>query len=345
MKALNPSQKESVNRLFNAAVKARMEVHGRPFLLLHLITNRCICKCQSCLWKNNDWKDLPLDDLKGFYAQADQEGIVATVLSGGEPFMRKDLGELARFIKEETEINTVLFNTGWYLKERMDEVLPHIDMMLMSIDSARPERHDQIRGLTGLYDRLMEGIELVGRKYPDVALRLNCCIQKGIAEEIDDLLKLAESLDLRISFDVITEYRHGENGTVSSQTDMGMPLAELREVCRYLLEKKQEGAPILNSELYFQYFADGKKGYRCHFPKICMMVDGRGNIEHCLNLDKPIANLRDMPLKEIMELPRFKDLRVEAEDCCSCNSPTMVDTSCAWENPQILMEKGGIDFG
>jgi hypothetical protein len=171
-------------------------------------------------------------------------------------------------------------------------------------------------------------------------------VQKGIAEEIDALITLAEDKGLQISFDVISEYRHGEGDSHFTETDMGMPLQELRGVCAYLLDKKREGAPILNSELYFKYFMDGKPGYKCHLPKLAVYcIDGRGYVEDCLNLDRPIANIRDMPLKEILELPRFKQVRLDAENCCSCNSPTMVDLSNLWENPQLIFERGGISVG
>ncbi len=126
---------------------------------------------------------------------------------------------------------------------------------------------------------------------------------------------------------------------------MGLPMNEQQEVCTRLLEKKRAGSPIVNSEMYFKYFADGRPGYRCHFPKLAMSVDGRGYVEDCLNLDTPIANIREMPLKAIMELRRFKQLRVDAENCSSCNSPTMVDLSHVWENPQLLFEGGGIAVG
>jgi len=75
------------------------------------------------------------------------------------------------------------------------------------------------------------------------------------------------------------------------------------------------------------------------------MLDGRGYVEDCLNLDNPIANIREMKLKDIMELPRFKQLRVDAEACCSCNSPNMVDLSHLWDNPQLVFEQGGIALG
>jgi len=170
-------------------------------------------------------------------------------------------------------------------------------------------------------------------------------VQKGVAEEVDTLIALTRDKGLRISFDIITEYRHGEGESTFSTTDMGLPPTELRGVCAYLLEKKQAGAPIVNSESYFQYFIDGKPGYTCHFPKMIMQLDGRGNIEYCLNLEQPIGNIRETPLQEIMASPRFQQLREDAESCCSCNSPTMVDLSQVWDNPQILLDPGGISAG
>ncbi len=344
MRKLTPATEAAVFRLLGRAMQARQAGDGRPFIVGHFITYRCLCRCASCLWRDNDCKDVPLDDLRRFYAQASEQGFVATAMSGGEPFMRKDLGEVVRFVKQEAGMSILVFNTGWYLKQRMDEVLPHIDMMIVSLDSAKAERHDEIRGLPGLFDRAIEGVRLVRQNYPDVSLQFNCCVQQGIAGEIDALLDLAVRLDVQISFDVITDYRNGEDGHFT-ETGMGMPLPELRELCASLLEKKRAGAPILNSEPYFDYFVSGKPGYRCHLPKLVMFVDGWGNAEYCLNLDRPIANIRDTSVAEIMEMPRFKQLRADAEACSSCNSPTMVDLSAFWENPALAMAPGGIALG
>ncbi len=344
MRELTPATAEIVGGLVGRALEARQKGDGRPFILGHFITYRCMCKCASCLWRDNDCEDVPLADLKRFYMEAREEGFVAAAFSGGEPFLRRDLGEVVRFVKEEARMSILLFNTGWYLQKRMDEVVPYIDAMIVSLDSAKPERHDAIRGLRGLFDRAVEGVRLVKQKYPNVSLQLNCCVQRGVADEIDDLLELAADLGVQISFDVITDYRHGENGNFV-ETNMGMPLPELQTVCASLAAKKRAGAPILNSEGYFDYFIQGKPPYKCHLPKLVMFVDGWGNAEYCLNLNKPIANIRKMPLREIMELPRFKQLRVDAERCSSCNSPTMVDLSHIWENPMLAFEQGGIQLG
>ena len=345
MRKPNPKTVEAFGKVVNRAIQARAKGDGRPFIIVHLVTNRCMCKCKSCLWRQNQWEDVPLDDLKRFYSQAAEEGFLAAGLFGGEPFMRRDLGELMRFIKEEAGMAQLLFTNGWHLEKQMDEVLPYTDILLLSLDSAKPEKHDEIRGLNGLFDKIMKGLELVKKKYPEMPVHINTCIQKGVPEEIDDLVELTDRLGLRISFDVISDYRHGAGDSRFSQTDMGLPFQEVRGVCAYLLEKKREGAPIINSELYYKYFIDGKPGYKCHLPKMTMWVDGRGYLEYCLDLDHPIAHINDMPLKEIMELPRFKQLRKDAEDCCTCNSPTMIDLSFVWENPKLVFQQGGISVG
>ena len=223
----------------------------------------------------------------------------------------------------------------------MDEVLPHIDMLSVSVDSAKAERHDELRGRKGLFERLVTGVRMAKERYHHVSIQLNCCVQKGIAEEIDALIALAKDLNVRISFDVITEARNSENGTAAA-TDVGLPPEELKTVVATLLDRKKAGAPILNSERYFEYFVNGQPGYKCHLPKLAMYVDGKGFAEYCLNLDEPLGNLRTTPLKEVMADPRFKQLRVDCEQCSSCNSPTMVDLSHLWENPSLAFQSGGI---
>ena len=110
----------------------------------------------------------------------------------------------------------------------------------------------------------------------------------------------------------------------------------------YTRRKRELGRSRWTLSAKLKYFVDGRPGYRCHLPKLVMFVDGRGYVENCLNLDRPIANIRETPLKEIMALQPFKQLRRDAEECSSCYSPTMVDLSHVWENPQLVFESGGV---
>ena len=345
MRDMSPGAQEALAKVLSRTIQARALRDGRPYIVAHLITGHCNCKCASCLWRHNDWVDVSTEGLKKFYREAKEEGFVALAISGGAPFLRKDLGELVKYVKHDLGMAILVFNTGWFLKKRMDEIVPHVDAMIVSLDSADPAKHDEIRGLPGLFDRLVDGIQTVKQKYPKFSIQFNTCVQQGMTHEIDDMIDLTEDLGIRISFDVITEARHGADGTSFTETAMGLPMPELQEVCAEILERKKEGAPIVNSEGYFQYFVDGRKGYKCHLPKVCMFVDSRGYVENCLNLDDPLGNFTETPLKEIMASARFKQLRADAENCWSCNSPTMVDVSHIWEDPtRYLGKKGGLEL-
>lgn len=332
---------EGLGRILNRAFDAHLAADDRPFLLAHLVTQRCMCRCASCLWIDNESVDVPLAELKHFYAQARDEGFVGVALSGGEPFLRSDLGELARYLKQDLGFSTLLVTTGLYLTRRMDEVLPWLDQLIVSLDSALPERHDAIRGVPGLFARMMEGVTTARARYPSLPIHFNCCVQRGMEDEVDALVALTKELGMRISFDFITEARHGD-GLAARETDMGLPLADVQRIAADLLARKESGQPIVNSQRYFRYFADGRRGYRCHRPKLLLFVDGRGQVENCLELSAPLGNIRTQPLREILEGPRFRPFVRAAEGCSSCNSPTMVDLSHLWEDPTLLLQQGGI---
>ncbi len=90
MRELSPRLTERMNKLVNRVVQARLACDGRPFIIGHLITQRCMCNCRSCLWKHNDYEDVPFEDIRKFYAQAAEEGFLATAFSGGEPFQQPE---------------------------------------------------------------------------------------------------------------------------------------------------------------------------------------------------------------------------------------------------------------
>ena len=76
-----------------------------------------------------------------------------------------------------------------------------------------------------------------------------------------------------------------------------------------------------------------------------MFVNYNGDIENCLQIDKPLANLRQSSVSEVLELPQFIKFIKESEKCFSCNSPTMIDTSYLWDDIRLLTKSGGISFG
>ena len=335
-----------IARLAIAAKKAK-DSGGKPFIFHFLTTLRCNCDCESCLWKDNSVKnELSLEEIKRIYLEAKEAGFFITLLWGGEPTLRRDITEIIKFAKYKANFDFVgMVTNGYLIPERISEFGDDLNLILMSLDSPIQEEHDKIRNLPGLYGKIMESVDLIKNDYPHISLQFSFSISKYNIHRVDEMIAFGDRLDVPIAFNVINTIRHYSTGDVDEKGEISATQEEISDVFSRILESKKNGSRILNSEMYLEHFIGGKKPYRCHTRKVFMFVNSNGDIEDCLRLDKPIANLREISVKMAMDLPRFQQYLKDTEKCDSCNSPTMIDTSYVWEDWSLIMKSGGISFG
>jgi len=333
-------------RLALAAKKAK-ESGGRPFIFHFLTTLHCNCDCESCLWKDNSVKnELTLKEIKRIYLEAKEEGFLITLLWGGEPTLRKDITDIIQFAKHEANFAFIgMVTNGFLIPKRISEFGNDLDLILISLDSPIREEHDKIRKLPGLYDNIMKSVEIIKRDYPLISLQFSFSISKYNIHRIDEMITLGDKAEIPIAFNVINTIRHYSYGDIDEKGELSATDQEISDAFTRILEAKRNGSYILNSEMYLKHFIGGKKSYRCHARKVFMFVNSNGDIEDCLRLDKPIANLREISVKDVMNLPRFQQYLKDTEKCYCCNSPTMIDTSYAWEDWSLITKSGGISFG
>ncbi|MFX0040898.1 MAG: radical SAM/SPASM domain-containing protein [Promethearchaeota archaeon] len=329
------------------ATKNAKDLGGKPFIFHFLTTLRCNCDCESCFWKDNSVKnELSLEEIKRIYLEAKEEGFLISILWGGEPTLRKDIVDIIKFAKKEAGFAFIgIVTNGFLIPKRISEFGDDLDLILISLDSPVREEHDNIRSLPGLYDKIMESIEIIKKDYPLISLQFSFSISKYNIHRIDEMIALGDENEVPIAFNVINTIRHYSNGDIDEKGELSATDQEISDAFSKILTAKRNGSHILNSEMYLKHFIGGKKSYRCHARKVFMFVNSNGDIEDCLQLDKPIANLRNISVKEAMNLPRFKQYLKDTEKCCVCNSPTMIDTSYAWEDWSLLTKPGGISFG
>lgn len=345
-KEINRYKKEYIGRLAVAAKLAK-DRGDRPFIFHFLTTLKCNCECESCLWKDNTAKgELSSDEIKRMYLEAKDAGFIMTVLWGGEPTLRKDLSEIIHFIRKEADFAFIAMVTnGFLIPKQIHEYGANLNLILISLDSPIREEHDRIRGLKGLYDKVMESVSIIKKDFPLISLQFSFSISKYNIHRVDEMINLGDKLEVPVAFNVINTIQHYSYGDINKKGTLSATDEEISNSFKKILEAKKNGSKILNSEMYLNHFIGGKKKYHCHARKVFMYVNYNGDIENCLELDKPIANLRFMPVKDALELSQFKQYLKNVEKCDSCNSPTMIDTSYFWEDLSLLTKSGGISFG
>ena len=153
-----------------AARLVRARSRRCPHTLSHLTTSRCNARCATCLWRDATSGEADTETVAWLYRAAGRAGLVQLVVWGGEPLLRDDLGALLRVAKKSGLYVTLITN-GWLVRERWSELRGSVDVLILSVDEVG-SRHDDMRGLPGLYGRMDEfALSLSGdRKAPTLLI-------------------------------------------------------------------------------------------------------------------------------------------------------------------------------
>ncbi|MBN1306930.1 MAG: radical SAM protein [Chitinispirillaceae bacterium] len=131
-------------------LSARSAVY--PFYASFKLTSRCHFGCPFCNVKQQRSADLDTDEVKAVLRNLSRSPVLMTSFEGGEPFLRKDIGELLRFAR--TCKFYLLFTTSArdLLDQPLDTYAKSIDFLHVSID----EGHDNLP----LFDALPRLVKL-----------------------------------------------------------------------------------------------------------------------------------------------------------------------------------------
>ena len=129
---------------------------GSPRLLSvgFLLTYRCNRKCAFCRLPDLAGSEMTTSEVMDLLTQFRRRGVTRCGLSGGEPLLREDLGDI---VTRAAELGFLLnINTnGWLLAEQIDR-LRAARQITVSLDGP-PELHDSARG-TDSFARLVDGV-------------------------------------------------------------------------------------------------------------------------------------------------------------------------------------------
>jgi len=221
-----------------------------PLFCGHKLTYNCNLRCKMCpFWKRSS-EDSSIEREKAILRQIYDSGVCGIAFEGGEPLLRKDLGEILAFSRS-LPLHTSLVTNGTLLESKIDEIAQYINgAVYVSLDGLE-KTHDTIRGVSGCFRKAVRGIMASREK---VSVTINTTIMAENIHEIEDLVKLARELDIRISVAVAYEYCNAKASAPASH--------EIREIAGKLVEMKKKGYPLVNSVSYFKVIAK-EKNWTC----------------------------------------------------------------------------------
>jgi MoaA/NifB/PqqE/SkfB family radical SAM enzyme len=208
-----------------------------PRILQISLTNRCNLSCRMCSIANSLSKDQELSTAQILHAidEAQRYGIKEVVLTGGEPFLREDLFEIAKYCHDKG-LRSIITTNGTLMSEQIVEAIinSEISHLHFSIDGLE-ETNDYFRG-PGAFDKIVKAVKLLSEKRKNehfFSLGFACTVMDNNVGQLLGLVKLADNLNLDvINFQPLVK----DN---SNFLDKTLPLFWV----------KKENVPILSEEI------------------------------------------------------------------------------------------------
>ena len=306
-----------------------------PIYLIHAVTARCNARCGFCAWNPEFYEgsgEMTTEECKKLYRDARDAGFVALSMWGGEPLLRKDLGELARYARR-MGLMTQMVTNGALLEKRMDDVVPHLDRICISVDHPS-NKHDEMRGVKGLYGKILSATLRIRAKYPDTKLIYNYTVQRSNA----DLASIEEMAIVMKTLGVVGIFNPLRVDAATNDTPINLgkynPSDDvIAAAFRKVAELKKQGYPIVNSHTHLDKLQHLPMTYRCHWPKIMLPIEANGDVVDCMHWgQRPIANVLQTAFSDVLAHPRLRALGGKTGEAChECVSVHRIDVSETWE--------------
>lgn len=294
------------------------------------ITRRCNFRCVHCRSSSEmeaqGHPDFSIEEARRLLDDISSYAKPVVVLSGGEPLLRPDVFDIAKYGNEKG-LRMCLATNGSLVTDDICAKIKEagIRIVSMSLDGATAGVHDDFRGQKGAFDGVMKAAGLF--KKNGIEFIINSSFTKRNQEEIPKVYKLAKGLGATAwyMFMIVPTGRGEEimNELISKEDyeelldwhyDMEKDEHDMlvRPTCaphyyRVVLQRaKEEGAKFERRTLKFS--TGGSKG--CLAGQLICLIDVDGNVLPCSYFPKSAGNVREKSFKEIWEDSElFRDMR------------------------------------
>lgn len=197
-------------RFLRAVVRNRTRRVDLPRFLTYTVTFTCNARCIMCdSWKMESPDDLSLDEIDGIFAQLPV--LDAVRLTGGEPFVRRDLTDVARLTQRRLKPLVLHVTTNGFLTDRIVKFCEERPRdlpvhLLVSVDGVE-SKHNEVRGRENAWKTATATLKALAPRRKELRLRLGVNQTIVDAEGVEHYVRLREFLKpLGIHNNVVMAY-------------------------------------------------------------------------------------------------------------------------------------------
>ena len=269
-----------------------------PNLMSFAVSDSCNANCGFCSFfegvEDSSKEVLSLDECRKVIKEAQELGVSVINFVGGEPLLRNDLPEVIKAVDKKLS-TTVMFTNGQLLEERIEE-LKHagLDSVYISLQSSIGDTHDQITGVSGIFDLAVRGIEK--SKKLGLSTGISCCITPETYEQgiVDEIVEFGKSMGIHevLFFDAMPTGRSRDREDLVSNHDW------VEEMIQSL--KPYNERPEYPGVISYSYMTS-YRSVGCSCGTSYFYVSPYGEIMSCDFNHVTFGNIRETPLYKIWD--------------------------------------------
>lgn len=305
-----------------------MKMDHIPRLIFWELTKECNLRCIHCRAEAEDTRfegELSLVDVTAVIDDIASHYKPILVLTGGEPLYRPDIFRIAAHARDRG-LKTALASNGTLIDEAIALGIREagIQRVSISLDGSNAASHDGFRGIPGSFEQAMAGITHL--RTAGVEFQVNTTISRRNVDEIEDILKLTESIGAR-ALHIFMLVPVG-CGVEIAESEM-ISKEKYESVLNWFYDRSRETKLELKATCAPHYYRIIRQRARAEGRKLSFESDGmtavtrgclagtgvcfishRGDVQPCGYLPVSVGNVLEQPFHEIWEeAPVFKTLR------------------------------------
>lgn len=310
----------------------------KPIYLIFFVTSKCNSKCKHCFFSNelnNPVPDLSLTEINNFSKQLGK--LVWLDLSGGEPFLRKDLFEIYRIFIKNNKVESFSIPTNGILTDKIYEDVKKmlefggVKNLNLTLSLEGPEKiHNEIRGVKCYKNVLETYKKLASLKagHPALSIMVSTTITNKNYNYLGQLHNGVKEKMPLVDFHNIEIMR----GNPLDKNFSAPTIEQLKKIkplvfniwrsYNYYKSKAQariaDNTKRLLFDSYLGILKTKKQPWPCLAGKVHCVLDYKGDISVC-ELLKPIGNIREKSFREIWNSQKAANVRKYIKNNgCSC---------------------------
>jgi MoaA/NifB/PqqE/SkfB family radical SAM enzyme len=271
------------------------------------ITYRCDSRCLSCQrWRHHAQDELPTSEARTLVGRLADGGVLSLSFTGGEPLLRQDLEELVALATDRGMSTSLSTNALRLTRPRVSGLAQAgLGTVFLSLDGARPETHDRVRGRHGSYERVVRAAAMIlALEQPRPRVVFNLTVNGLNLSELTEVGDLAA--EMGVDGFTLQPLHSADDVSLAPARELMPRTEQLPELDGQIARLVRRHASLLPGppgyvEGISEYFRDPSAlyRYRCVAGHHTAVLDPLGDVYPCPLEFRRMGSLREGSLRQL----------------------------------------------